>query len=74
MKKSIWRQCTSKKRYKDEHTANHYRKMYQRERGKQLDYYWCAYCNGYHLTSVVGNLSGKYFAFLNEADYLVAEA
>ena len=46
-----WRQCGRKKRYKDEHTANKYRKLFEKERGKKLDYYWCTYCNGYHLTS-----------------------
>ena len=51
MKKSIWKQCTSKKRYKDEHTANAYRKICERSRGKKLDYYWCVYCSGFHLTS-----------------------
>ena len=63
MKKSIWRQCTSKKRYGDEHKSNHYRKMFERQRGKKLDYYWCVYCKGYHLTSREGNLE----------DYFVAE-
>ncbi len=65
MKKSIWRQCTSKRRYKDEHTANHYRKMYQRERGKQLDYYWCVYCRGYHLTSTESQME-KYLVVLED--------
>ena len=51
MKKSIWRQCTGKRRYRDEHTVNYYRRVCERERGKKLDYYWCKYCNGFHLTS-----------------------
>lgn len=46
-----WKQCKSKKRYKDEHAANKYRKIFESERGTKLDYYWCCYCNGYHLTS-----------------------
>ncbi len=50
---SVWRQCGSKKRYRDEHTVNIYRKMFEKERGKKLDYYWCNYCNGFHLTSKV---------------------
>jgi hypothetical protein len=25
--------------------------MFERERGTKLDYYWCNYCNGFHLTS-----------------------
>ena len=52
MDKSIWKQCKRKNRYRDEHTANYYRRIYERERGKKLDYYWCPYCNGFHLTSV----------------------
>lgn len=59
MNKSIWNQCTRKKRYRDEHTANHYRKAFERLRGKKLDYYWCVYCHGYHLTSKEGNLEEK---------------
>lgn len=51
MGKSIWNQCKKKNRYRDEHAANYYKRMYERERGKKLDYYWCPYCNGYHLTS-----------------------
>ncbi len=53
---SVWRQCGRKRRYRDEHTANMYRKMFERERGKKLDYYWCNYCNGFHLTSKVSPL------------------
>ena len=52
MNKSIWRQCKRKNRYRDEHTANLYRRKFEQERGKKLDYYWCPYCNGFHLTSV----------------------
>ncbi len=26
------------------------RKIFEEERGKKLDYYWCRYCKGYHLT------------------------
>ena len=51
MKRNIWRQCKRKKRYRDEHAVNHYRRIFEQERGKKLDYYWCPYCNGYHLTS-----------------------
>lgn len=56
MEKSIWRQCKRKNRYRDEHTANYYKRKYEQERGKKLDYYWCGYCNGFHLTSVEGNM------------------
>lgn len=50
-KKSIWNQCGRKNRYRDEHTANYYCRVLGEERGVKLDYYWCAYCNGFHLTS-----------------------
>ncbi len=56
MKRNLWRQCKSKNRYRDEHTVNCYRRMYERERGKKLDYYWCANCNGFHLTSTEMNM------------------
>ena len=26
--------------------------MYERKRGKKLDYYWYSYCKGFHLTSI----------------------
>ena len=52
MNKSIWRQCKRKNRYRDEHAANYYRRKFEQERGKKLDYYWCPYCNGFHLTSL----------------------
>lgn len=51
MKKSTWRQCGSKARYRNEHEVNYYRKKCERERSVKLDYYWCSICNGYHLTS-----------------------
>lgn len=51
MTKSIWRQCKRKRRYRDEHAANYFRRIYEQKRGKKLDYYWCPYCNGFHLTS-----------------------
>lgn len=54
-----WRQCGCKKRYKDEHAANKYRKIFENERGIKLDYYWCCYCNGFHLTSSEATY-GKY--------------
>lgn len=49
----IWNQCGRKIRYRDEHTANQYRKKCEKERGVKLDYYWCNFCGGYHLTSKV---------------------
>ena len=61
MKKSTWRQCGSKKRYRDEHEAGIHKKMYERERGTKLDYYWCGYCKGYHLTSSEVVLAFTYY-------------
>ncbi len=56
MTRIVWRQCGRKKRYRDEHTANHYRKIFEHERGKRLDYYWCQHCNGFHLTSCIKDM------------------
>ena len=51
MSYSVWKQCKSKRRYRDEHTVNFYRKKCQRARGQELAYYLCPICNGFHLTS-----------------------
>ena len=60
MEYKIWRQCGRKKRYRDEHTVNHFRKIFERERGRPLDYYWCEYCKGFHLTSKQSYLGYSY--------------
>lgn len=60
-KKQIWKTCGSKNRYRDEHTANYYRKVYENMRGTKLDYYWCPYCDGFHLTST--GLDPRYYSF-----------
>ena len=52
-KRNLWSQCKCKKRYKDEHMVNHYRKIFEKERDTKLDYYYCSYCHGYHLTSLI---------------------
>ncbi len=67
MSKKKWKQCGSKKRYRDEHTANHFRKMFEHKRGKKLDYYWCYYCNGYHLTSLIKSYDELCFTDCQEA-------
>jgi len=51
MKKGLWKMCGSKRRYRNEHDANYYRRVCERERGTKLDYYWCPHCRGFHLTS-----------------------
>lgn len=62
MSNSKWKMCGSKKRYRDEHNANLYRKLCERERGIKLDYYWCPHCKGYHLTSTqVGEQEEIYY-------------
>lgn len=66
MKKSIWKQCKSKNRYRNEHEVNQYRKMYEEKRGKELDYYWCVYCKGYHLTSAESFMSKNYMTLTRE--------
>lgn len=70
MGKSKWTKCGRKNRYRDEHTANYYRKMYEKQRGKKLDYYWCPYCSGFHLTSMEVNM--KYYSRLEVSDEAVA--
>lgn len=50
-KKSVWRECGSKVRYRDAGEAGKAAKKCMRARGGELDFYWCTYCNGYHLTS-----------------------
>lgn len=64
MGKSIWHQCKSKNRYRDEHTANYYRRMYEMQREIKLEYYWCSYCNGFHLTSSVAKSEEFLMKFL----------
>ena len=54
-KNRTWKSCGSKRRYRDEHTANQYRKKYELQRGVKLDYYYCQNCKGYHLTSTPVN-------------------
>lgn len=61
MDRSFWRQCGSKNRYRDEHTVNYYKRMYERERGQKLDYYWCTHCKGFHLTSTA--FKPKYYDY-----------
>jgi hypothetical protein len=56
-----WRQCGRKNRYRDEHAANHFRKIFESKRGKKLYYYWCEYCNGFHLTSRESYLTGSLY-------------
>lgn len=68
MRKSIWRQCKSKNRYRNEHEVNLYRKMYERERGKKLDYYYCVYCKGFHLTSTEGRPMEAAMVLFGEAE------
>lgn len=50
MNKEVWRQCGKKKRYKDESDARAVLRKCKERRGVDLDYYYCVYCKGYHLT------------------------
>ena len=52
MSRKQWNQCGRKNRYRDEHQVNLFRRKFEKERGQKLDYYWCKYCNGFHLTSM----------------------
>ena len=47
---SIWRQCKKKRRYRDENEVRKMMKIRQNASGQRLDYYFCEYCKGYHLT------------------------
>lgn len=49
-KNSLYRQCGSKKRYRDEKDARKILRKCEKERGQKLDYYYCSYCSGWHLT------------------------
>lgn len=51
MGKSNWNQCGKKKRYRDEHTVNLYRRKYEIKYGVKADYYWCSCCKGFHITT-----------------------
>lgn len=57
MIKNEWKQCKSKQRYRDEHTANFYRRVCEQKRGHKLDYYWCPNCHGFHLTSLITDVN-----------------
>ncbi len=60
MSTSIWRQCKSKKRYRNIGEMYRSKKTCERNRGKKLDYYWCEICGGYHLTSVIATEGNGY--------------
>lgn len=57
-KSSLYRQCKSKKRYKDEHQVGQMMKKRQRVTDAKLDYYYCVYCKGFHLTSKEQSIKG----------------
>ena len=71
MKKYVWRMCKSKKRYRDEHTANLYRRKFEKQHGKKLDYYWCPYCSGFHLTSLVYEIGWTEYEIMNRSSAMV---
>lgn len=68
--KRTWNQCGKKNRYRDEHTANLYRRKCEMEHGVKLDYYWCAYCNGFHLTSEEFRPEGYGLTVIDEDTYI----
>lgn len=47
MKKTHYKDCRSKIRFRDEYEAQKHAKKFD----KNLRVYWCAICEGYHLTS-----------------------
>lgn len=55
----LWvRGCLSKRRYAQPDDANRAIKRVQRRRGVRLQWYYCSYCCGYHLTSQRGDSRG----------------
>lgn len=55
-----WRSCGKKKRYRDEKAAREMIRKIHGKRDTYLDYYYCTYCNGYHLTSKEDSILMKY--------------
>lgn len=47
---NIYKRCKSKVRYPTEHDAQQMIKKCKEHRDDDLYIYWCAVCNGYHLT------------------------
>lgn len=48
---NIGKMCRTKKRYRNEHEVRRIIKLCEKSRNKRLDFYYCQYCNGYHITS-----------------------
>lgn len=53
IKGMVYRQCGKKTRYKDESAVRAVKKKCEAARGEKLDWYYCSYCKGYHLTSLL---------------------
>lgn len=49
-KNKKWRQCEKKKRYRDESEVRAVMRKRMKEADVKLDFYYCTYCKGYHLT------------------------
>lgn len=46
-----WRSCGKKKRYRDENAVREAIRRVHKKREVYLDYYYCEYCKGWHMTS-----------------------
>ena len=47
---SLLSSCRSKRRYRTYEFAEKVRAKCEADRGAKLRTYWCAYCNGWHIT------------------------
>lgn len=50
-KRSLYQSCKRKVRYRDTAEVLKALRKCKQKRGDELDYYYCDYCHGYHLTS-----------------------
>lgn len=54
-----WSKCGRKNRYDSWDNAERYARRIKEERGISTCAYYCEYCHGYHLTSMVDELYPK---------------
>ena len=59
--KKIYSTCRTKHRYRTEKEAMNAILYVKREHGADMTYYFCDICNGYHLTSHLGNDNNPYY-------------
>ena len=59
--KKIYATCRTKQRYRTEKDAMDGAHYVKKTRGVDVTYYFCDLCNGYHLTSHLGNENNPYY-------------